>query len=41
MGKVNENYRFTIVEDTKPPALISAWDLGAGETHQVLRSAHG
>jgi hypothetical protein len=41
MGKVNEKDRFTIVENTMPPALISAWDLGAGETHQVLRRAHG
>ena len=38
MGKVNEKDRFTIVENTMPPALISAWDLGAGETQVLSRS---
>lgn len=38
MEKVKKDARFTIADDAMPPAIISAWDLGAGET-QVLTSS--
>ncbi len=38
MNKIEKNDRFTLIEDIMPPVMISAWDLGAGET-QVLSSS--
>jgi predicted nucleic acid-binding protein len=35
MDMVKRNDQFTVADDAMPPAFISAWDLGAGET-QVL-----
>ncbi len=38
MYTVKRNDQFTVADDAMPPAFISAWDLGAGET-QVLASS--
>lgn len=37
MEKVADDERFVVVDDGMPPTVISAWDLGAGET-QVLNA---